>query len=125
MEISQGNRYIIAGFCEYGTRNPKLTYEALYNPTYDGYAYQSGFRNGDIIVGLQVCEKHYSLSSVEGVDGISSDELSNQFEVRRKMVHIPPDMLAEEWMLAAQSCEILSPGDDTVMVVKRQIKRPN
>jgi hypothetical protein len=124
MEISSGNRYIVAGFCEYGVTNPIQTFEALYNPTYDGYAYQAGFRNGDIIFGLQVCERFKTQSNEVGSDGgFANDDSTEEFEVRKRLIRIEPDISSEDWVQAAQSCEILAPGESTVMVVKRQIGR--
>ena len=39
--------------------------------------------------------------------------------VYKRMVAIEADMTEEAWLEAAQSCERLAPGEDTVMVVRR------
>jgi hypothetical protein len=65
--ITSGVRYVLAGFLTYGgivtegdsdsnVNNDGGNFLAdIYNPEYDGYAYESGFHYGDLIVGIEVC----------------------------------------------------------------------
>lgn len=106
------------------------TFESIYDPRYDGFAFQAGFRTGDIISGLQVCQKrdvglHDVLIGGDGASGRSihvdvdgNDEPLDSI-VSKKVIPIPPNLSDEAWIQAAQSCEIFAPGDDTVMVVTR------
>lgn len=168
---SKGTRYILAGFIDH----VNTTHEAfmtMYDPEYDGFAAQVGFKSGDLIVGIEVCEKtegdvdgHETLvgrdeevaNGLQTPDTSKSNHLTPQEcdpgaqvmlssssscgsfrssqsitaddevqsasksdgagvaadktgAVTRRMVDVTPMMSDEEWIAAAQSCEILSPG---------------
>ncbi len=147
--VTNGVRYILAGFCDYGT-DPFATFVEMYNPVYDGYAYQAGFLTGDMIVGLEICEEFAiesaeksgkSLNSTAATvnDCAETDETcansavvsqseedyldgnSNTTKVVRRMVEITGDTTDEQWIQFAQSCEQLEPGADTVMTVRRRV----
>lgn len=99
--ISNSSRYILAGFCEYGDESYE-SFKSLYQPIYDGYAAEAGFRTGDLISGIEVCyidnQTKEIIKEMREVTLLTSDEL---------------------WLEYAQSCERLTPGAPTVLRVKR------
>lgn len=134
-------RYILAGFIEYGDGSHE-TFMDNYIPEYDGYAALAGFRTGDMIVGLEVCQ--------EVQEGQEGDDVSVKCEtdssgtktctsgsgssyyiretaqggrrVRRHMESITGDLVEDsDWVAQAQSCEILDTGADTVIRVRRRV----
>ena len=147
-------RYILAGFCEYGNsvatmdeEGGSLTAEHArilneaggsgyaafmenYDPKYDGTAAQAGFRTGDLIVGLEICEEIYlaealvveeeSIIITEDEDGLRDLMGINSKKVVRRMVDIAGDTTDEQWVEWAQSCERLAPNSDTVLLVRRK-----
>lgn len=122
--VTSGVRYILAGFCEYGDIDNTLNlseenhaaFMSLYQSEYDGTAAQHGFRTGDMIVGLEVCEKVTSPECDAGT-AVCSDN-----EVQRRTVEISGTTSDEEWIAYAQSCEQLQPGSDTVLYVRRRLR---
>jgi hypothetical protein len=126
--VLSGVRYILAGFCEYESHPSRLVgstdvenklaaltsfedleheiFLAEYNSTHDGAAADAGFRTGDLIVGIEVCEQVPSLQDVKQ-------------HVSRRMVNITSGLQKEKWISYATSCERLEPGSDTVIVVQR------
>eukprot|EP00981_Chlorochromonas_danica_P007677 scaffold1863_cov166-Ochromonas_danica.AAC.2 len=102
MKITSGSRYILAGFCEYGSADGLEHFLLNYDPRYDGLAAENGFQTGDLIIGIEVC----SLTG-EGVE--------------RRMINVE-DVNDEEWVALAQSCEILTPGKPTVLRVRRAVR---
>ena len=91
-------------------QNSLDVFSGLYNPVFDGYAFLYGFRTGDRIVALEVCEMEVSADS------------SSTFSVQRRMLHIPDDMNDEDWVTAAQSCENeASRGQPTRFIVNRWV----
>ena len=129
-------RYVLAGFCEYGPvdlSNVAISSEAahnqfmsMYDPVYDGTAALAGFRSGDLIEALEVCEESTRESAV-AVDATTATTAvgssSNVGSIRRK-VDITGITSDEEWVHFAQSCEQLQPGTDTVMWVRRKDRQP-
>lgn len=89
---------------------------SLYLPEYDGTAAQYGFRTGDMIVGLEVCE------SVSSCDADTACDVT-MAEVQRRMVEISGNTSDEEWISYAQSCELLQPGSDSVLHIRRRITK--
>jgi hypothetical protein len=133
-------RYILAGFCEYSADS----FMDLYDPVFDGYAAQAGFRDHDIIHQLEVCHvetwrdasccgardrsvEHGHCVTRDGLNeegSVAVDGLPGEKERRvvgRTTVDIDSDTSDEQWVQYAQSCEQLAPGDETVMVVKRRL----
>lgn len=133
--IRAGVRYILAGFCDYSEQS----FLSLYDPVYDGFAAQAGFRNRDIIHELEVCfrlgsgsedsnnESGCSSIFTEGCHPVqqllNGDSHLQTVErgggVGRAFVPIDGNTTDEQWVQYAQSCEQLAPGQDTVLVVKR------
>lgn len=98
---------------------------SMYDPVYDGTAAQAGFRSGDLIVGLEVCEAYNNEGTAEvevtaGDMGASAG--GGRSGSRRQKVDITGGTTDEEWVHFAQSCEQLEPGSDTVMWVRRKEK---
>lgn len=81
----------------------------LYQPEMDGFAASAGFRNRDIIRGVEECIPLYSDSSGETIRRIlrSVDRVSGQ-----------------EWSRIASSCEQLDPATPLKMIVERWQERP-
>lgn len=108
--ITEGVRYIMAGFCEYGEEYPVDSEEAhaaflsQYDPVFDGFAAQAGFRSGDLVVGMEVCSR-------SGDDDV----------IIRHRVSITGRTTDAEWSKWAQTCELLEPGSDTVLWVQRRV----
>lgn len=101
----------MAGFCDYGKVDQvgNEGYEefmALYNAQYDGYAASHGFRTGDLITGIEVCFA-------------GTGEAKGQ--VIREMREITGRTSDEQWVQYAQSCEMLAPGSNTKLRVRRVI----
>ncbi len=121
----------MAGFCEYGASDHSgdvsspeahTAFMSMYDPRYDGTAAQSGFRSGDLIVGLEVC-KSVTDNCVAGAEpslcaATREGTMSSGF-VREK-VDITGYTTDEEWVKFAQSCELLDPNRTTVMWVRRR-----
>lgn len=143
--VTSGVRYILAGFIEYGDGSHE-TFMESYNPVYDGYAAEAGFRTGDMIVGLEVCEEvkeeeeeveeqQCSEETCREGPQKGSEESTNRDRgyvretaqggrVRRRMEAIGGDLVSDErWVQLAQSCERLDPGADTVIRVRRRSRR--
>jgi hypothetical protein len=124
--ITAGTRYIMAGFCEYGDDVPiesaesHAAFMAVYDPLFDGYAGQAGFRSGDLIVGIEVCEVAPQDNSCE----VSSDSVACKEDTgfRRRRQDITDATSDEDWVRFAQSCENLDPGSNTIMWVRRKVK---
>lgn len=137
--VTTGVRYILAGFCEYGDDLPLESsaahgaFMASYDPKYDGFAALAGFRSGDQIVGLEVCE----LSDIESApecrisndaDAAAIDDamscvgnLDGQRIVRQQM-DITGFTSDHDWQKSAQSCEHYEPGGNTVIWVRRKLE---
>lgn len=110
---SNRSRYILAGFLDIveldsntGESSKWSAFQQLYNAQFDGFAYESGFRSSDLIVGIEVCE-------VDAVTGI----------VVKGMKEITLDTSDDEWLQAASSCEDVAPLDDRQFVVQRRRRR--
>ena len=136
--ISSGVRYILAGFCEYGEDFPLESHQAhsafmsIYDPQYDGFAAQAGFRSGDQIIALETCDDLTTLdisSGAPATETCNSEQSSQYCEntpagtaaagfVRRK-VEITEQTSAADWVRYAQACEVLDPGGDLVLWVRR------
>lgn len=125
--VTSGVRYILAGFCEYGdigntmnlSEENHAAFMALYQPQFDGTAAQYGFRTGDMIVGLEVCEEADQMCDASDVD---CDATAGPV-VRRRKVDISGSTSDEQWIEFAQSCEQLQTGSDTVLFVRRRLAR--
>ena len=98
-------RYILAGFCDYKEREAASKFSQYYDPLYDGFAFEAGFRTGDRISALEVCEVQVDLNG----DSV----------ITRKLVDIHTQMTDAEWVAAAQSCETLERDVPVLMVVQR------
>lgn len=101
MKITSGSRYIVAGFCEYGSADGLEHFLLNYDPRYDGFAAENGFLTGDLIIGIEACSHRGE-------------------EVERRIINVE-DVSDEEWIALAQSCEILTPGKPTVLRVRRAV----
>jgi len=107
---------------------------SMYDPVYDGTAALAGFRSGDLIVALEVCEGTGIVDeSAVDADSISATATpaatttisgSSSTGKRRRKVDITGVASDEEWVRFAQSCEQLEPGSDTVMWVRRKERQP-
>lgn len=99
---------------------------SMYDPVYDGTAALAGFRSGDLIEALEVCEESIGESVMVDVDATAATPTatatssSSNAGSRRRKVDITGFMSDEEWVHCAQSCEQLQPGTDTVMWVRRK-----
>lgn len=102
-----GSRYIVAGFCEYDEQ-----FMSQYDPLYDGHAASSGFRTGDLIVGIEECVYHAGRDCSSCAEGQG---------VSRRMAQVE-DVSDDEWVRLAQSCETLCPGEPTVLRVRRMVR---
>jgi hypothetical protein len=123
--ITSGTRYIMAGFCEYGEElriesdESHAAFMASYDPQYDGHAGQAGFRSGDLIVGIEVCEVGQQDDSCDAsAEGESCQQ--NSSTVLRRREDITDATSDEDWVRFAQSCENLDPGSNTVLWVRRK-----
>lgn len=102
---------------------------SIYDPVYDGTAALAGFRSGDLIEALEVCEESIGEGAV-AVDATAATSTttatssSSNAGSRRRKVDITGFMSDEEWVHFAQSCEQLQPGTDTVMWVRRKDRPP-
>lgn len=105
---------------------------SMYDPVHDGTAAIAGFRSGDLIVGLEVCEVDddqeravevdATSSSSPAVTTVTTSSSSNSLSSKRRKVAITDSTTDEEWVHFAQSCEQLQPGSDTVIWVHRKEK---
>ena len=112
-ELSSGTRYIVTGFVEYKNDSYK-SFMQNYLEEFDGTAAKHGFRQDDIIRGIEMCSRAEEVEEMVG-------------RVRRRMV-VVTNLTSEEWKVAASSCELLDhPTASTVMVVERRrsIERPH
>ena len=96
----------MAGFLDYCDTNSNINagscnFNDHYNETYDGFAYGSNFRSGDIIKSLQICE------------------LDDNGIIIKRMVNTV-GISDGDWVQFATSCEKLTPGDDTIMIIERR-----
>ena len=134
VRVTSGIRYILAGFVNFGARiqdnalniNSNLTTlnfdHSYYDAQYDGYAASAGFMNGDIIVGLDMCE--YALDNEEIVNQTTVDvhSSSSLTGVKRRLVSINESVSQELWKSITSSCERLLPNNENVtMVVSRRV----
>lgn len=99
----------------------------MYNPLYDGTAASAGFRSGDLIVGLEVCdnagESCRSRAELGGSgEGLCAAEVSDDATptIVRRRVNITGLTTDEEWVQYAQSCELFDPLGKTVLWVRRK-----
>lgn len=136
-QIKRGRRYILAGFLDLIDRSDEM-FLKYYEPVYDGYAFQAGFRSGDLIIAIETCKN----ADEEGPTGISEnegrllphsgstatttfsaaaagDDMDVSVGVIRSMVEVTTATTDSDWISLAQSCERLEPGADTVMIVRR------
>lgn len=107
-EVNSGTRYIVTGFVEY-KNDSHSSFMENYLEDFDGTAAKHGFRQDDIIRGIEMCIKE---------DG--------EGRIRRRMV-VVTDLSPKEWKEVATSCELLDhPTASTVFVVERRssIERP-
>eukprot|EP01036_Dinobryon_divergens_P032177 gene32177-41714_t len=107
-EVNSGTRYIVTGFVEY-KNDSHSSFMGNYLEDFDGTAAKHGFRQDDIIRGIEMCIKG---------DG--------EGRIRRRMV-VVTDLSPKEWQEVATSCELLDhPTASTVLVVERRssIERP-
>ena len=107
-KVTSGTRYIATGFVEYKNDSHNAFMKNYLEET-DGTAARYGFRQDDIIRGLEIC--------------INSSEADKIFY--RKMISAA-NLSPEEWREAASSCEKLDPEGNTVLIVERRknIERP-
>lgn len=108
-------RYIVAGFVDYGDDSFEEFIDG-YDPIYDGYAAQSGFHSGDLIIGIEVCR----LATI--CENIPDNTCKAGETVHRYNQDISQTTTDEEWIDYAQSCEKFAPGTETVIKVRRRIK---
>lgn len=81
--VTSGVRYILAGFCDYGAEEQQeALFAELYDPLYDGYAAQAGFKTGDLIVGLEVCEEEVAAEEEVAVDAVGGVTTANGGELK-------------------------------------------
>jgi hypothetical protein len=127
-KINNGIRYIIAGFCEYGN-NTDAQFMAQYDPIYDGYAAQAGFRTGDLIIGIEKCE----FQTKESLDDDNNNNQNNdngkctiegkeEVLISRTMVPITLQTTDEEWTSFTQSCEQIASENNIKMKVRRFVQ---
>jgi hypothetical protein len=130
--ITRGVRYIMAGFCDYGEVLPVDSPEAhaeflaQYDPQYDGHAGQAGFRSGDQIIGIEVCEDEVTSNAGECVAAPESGSAqckntSRTGRVIRRRADITGFTGDSEWQDYAQSCERYDPRGNTVLWVRRKV----
>lgn len=105
--ITSNSRYILAGFCDFGTieevgERGYKEFLNYYDPFYDGYAAQAGFMTGDLIIGMSKC--------VKSKDG----------KIKRKMVDIT-DLFNEEFKKISMSCEENLPEDGLISFRVRRL----
>lgn len=91
----------------------------LYRPQNDGFAAGAGFRNNDIIRGLEECtlilkNDHSSSSSSNRASNTEGDVL-----VHRRLVNVD-GISGERWRLVASSCEQFAPSTPLRMIVERR-----
>jgi hypothetical protein len=81
------------------------TFQSLYDPKYDGFAFASGFRNGDIIRGIDSC--------FFGSAKDAEDE-----KIDRKIILV--DNFSDfEWKSIVATCENIAPLQPINMVIER------
>lgn len=97
--ITSGTRYILAGFCSGLDTHEEFMSD--YDPQYDGFAAQAGFRTGDLIIGIEDC---------------------GHLEESTSIVAVTPTMTDTEWTRLAQSCEIAKPNEPSIIRVRRHKK---
>lgn len=143
LATTKGTRYILAGFCEYGDGNNSMEeFLQFYQPQYDGYAAQSGFRTGDIIRAVQTCHKGHSHTSDSQTKTShthanayvsnegdyshhdSPHELSSEIKLcdtSSKSFVSTDDLDEDEWKIHASSCENNPPPNcnNVSMVIER------
>ena len=85
----------------------------LYKPETDGFAAGSGFRNEDIIRGLEEC----TVTSSTETDGSRAG--SSSPAIHRELVRVD-GLDSSVWSRVASSCERLQPSTPIRMVVERR-----
>jgi hypothetical protein len=140
--IKKGDRYIIAGFCNYGP-DTHANFMKLYNPQYEGHAAEAGFRSGDLITGITYCRFKKEKKTPEQLaqeqkereekenrkrEALArGEELEEQCEVTKdppvikRLKKITLKTTDEEWKRYAESCELLAPRDNVTFKVKRYV----
>jgi hypothetical protein len=117
--VTQGLRYVLAGFVAYGDTPFRLD---LYQPEYDGFAAQAGFENGDLIAGGEVCEPEVQEQGEDRQAKGKGKGMDEPRKLRRHMHPINTSTSDEEWIQAAQSCELLAYGQPTKLMVRRRVE---
>ncbi|RYH19770.1 hypothetical protein EON65_25560 [archaeon] len=133
--ISQGNRYILAGFCEYGSDSYE-EFMAVYDPVYDGYAAEGGFRTGDLILGLDVCyalntnthnnnHNNHGSNDIDGgvhrEEGDIVEECDGQVILRR-LEEVRGEMGDEGWIDRVDTCETLCSSASRRFKIRRKVE---
>lgn len=132
---TRGVRYILAGFCDYGAVDYSADissdaahnhFMSTYDPLYDGTAASVGFRSGDLIVGIEVCDDRTAESCQNPGPDTGGEQCNAELRgdspppFRRRRVNITGLTTDEEWMQHAQSCERLDTQGETVLWVRRR-----
>ncbi len=122
MEVTNGTRYILTGFCSFAdpiNNSYKIFSPELYSAVNDGFAFRDGFRTNDIIIGIQHCRiMNHESENVVTIDGSSS---KSQVMIRNIELVNRSNFTFSDWVQVAQSCEKLSPNDKTVLIIERSI----
>ncbi len=111
--VTQGTRYILAGFCDYGmvttSEHKKIVnwdlFFSNYNPLFDGYAAGVGMRTGDLIRAVSTCS--------QASDGT----------IVQTLLRLGFETTFKDWQSAATSCEKLAPNLATTLVVLRSVDK--
>lgn len=128
----------MVGFCSYGSpsgagatanhgddKSGSLVWSNLYDPVYDGKAYQHGVRSGDVVRAIEICEtietSSDTLADVE-IEALGDSKGIETHRYRRRLVPVR-NMSDAEWERHARSCEGIitsgGQGANTVIVVER------
>ena len=111
LPTTKGVRYILAGFCEYGDDSME-SFMTLYQPAHDGFGGLSGCKTGDIIRAIGSC----TTVNAQTVGVLGVHDASRKVEKSIVLVDYLSD---EEWKQHATSCELLTPGEDSIIIVER------
>lgn len=80
-----------------------------YDPDTDGYAAQSGFENGDILRGIEVCSLQQDNSE---------NTTTTTTTIQRRLIKVD-NFSDKEWKEMASSCEFLDPKKPSVFIIER------
>jgi hypothetical protein len=140
--IKKGDRYIIAGFCNYGPET-HANFMKLYNPQYEGRAAEAGFRTGDLITGITFCRHKKEKKTPEQLEQEQKEHEEKESRKReaikrgeepeeqctvtkdppviKRLKKVTFKTTDDEWKRYAESCELLAPTDNVTFKVKRYV----